>query len=168
MITFNCNRQVRLRPFVSAGVIAVVIVGALFLIANHQKIWRPPPPTAMADSSTRYGSYEFVSGVSQLTPIPSGYRPSLEENAAFEHAVCTAALGKKKSAEAEFMSFIRTHPDSPLAEASAEKIAAMHGADVPPAVTSILLEAEAPAIGKISLRARLVRNHGIRSGVGAP
>lgn len=40
-------------------------------------------------------------------PMPGAAQPTLEEEAAYQHAVCTAALGDKKAAEAEYMKLIR-------------------------------------------------------------
>lgn len=47
-------------------------------------------------------------------PMPGNVRPTLEEDGAYHHAVCTAALGDKKAAEAEFMAFINNYPESSL------------------------------------------------------
>jgi hypothetical protein len=51
-------------------------------------------------------------------PMPGVVRPTLEEEGAYQHAVCTAALGDKKAAEAEYMKFIRDYPESPLTGAA--------------------------------------------------
>jgi TolA-binding protein len=65
----------------------------------------------------------------------SGYgdpTPPLEQEAAFEHAVCTAALGDKASAEVEYRAFIYRFPQSTLVRAAADRIARMHGGNLPP------------------------------------
>jgi predicted double-glycine peptidase len=60
-------------------------------------------------------------------PLPGTVRPTLEEDAAYQHAVCTAAMGDKKTAEAEYMAFIRDYPESPLTGAAVERIRRLHG-----------------------------------------
>lgn len=57
--------------------------------------------------------------------------PTLTEEAAFQHAVCTGALGDKGAAEAEYVAFMKGHPDSPLVGAALKRIARLHGGDVP-------------------------------------
>lgn len=59
--------------------------------------------------------------------------PTLEEDAAFQHAVCTNTLSDPKAAEAEYLDFMEHYPESPLVQASIKRIARMHGGDVPPA-----------------------------------
>ena len=57
--------------------------------------------------------------------------PTLLESAAYQHAVCTSALGDKAGAEREFMAFMKDYPDSPLVQASIKRIARFHGGDIP-------------------------------------
>ena len=57
--------------------------------------------------------------------------PTLLESAAYQHAVCTSALGDKAGAEREYMAFMKTYPDSPLVQASIKRIARFHGGDIP-------------------------------------
>jgi hypothetical protein len=57
--------------------------------------------------------------------------PTLEEEGAFEEAVCTSALGDKRAAEAEFDDFMRHYPRSVLVHAAVKRIARYHGGDVP-------------------------------------
>ncbi len=47
-------------------------------------------------------------------PQPGLVPSTLEEEGAYQHAVCTAALGDKKAAEAEYMKFMQDYPESPL------------------------------------------------------
>lgn len=61
------------------------------------------------------------------TPLPGAARPTLEEEGAYQHAVCTAAMGDKKAAEAEYMAFIRNYPESPLTSAAVQRIERLHG-----------------------------------------
>lgn len=63
-------------------------------------------------------------------------KPTLEEDAAFQHAVCTNALGDSKAAEAEYLAFMKHYPESPLVQASSKRIARMHGGDIPPAAVA--------------------------------
>ena len=66
---------------------------------------------------------------------------TLEEDDAFQHAVCTGALGDKPAAEAEYVAFLHRFPDSPLVPASIKRIARMHGGDIPPADEAVWREA---------------------------
>lgn len=75
-------------------------------------------------------------------PARIGENPAtLEEDDAFQHAVCTAALGDSPAAEAEYVAFMRRYPDSPLVQASVKRIARLHGGDVPPAAEAAWREA---------------------------
>lgn len=51
-------------------------------------------------------------------PLPGAVQPTLEEEAAYQHAVCTAALGDEKAAEAEYMKFMADYPESVLCDVS--------------------------------------------------
>ena len=68
-----------------------------------------------------------------LTPAAVGEAPAptFEENAAYQHAVCTGALGDTAGAEAEYVAFLKAYPDSPLIHAAVKRIARLHGGDVP-------------------------------------
>lgn len=70
--------------------------------------------------------------------------PTLEEEAAYQHAVLTAALTSKPGTrtaepgtrsspegERELVEFIRRYPESPLVHAAIRRIGKMHGGDVP-------------------------------------
>jgi hypothetical protein len=45
---------------------------------------------------------------------PGMVLPTFEEDGAYQHAVCTAALGDKVAAQSEYMRFIGDYPESPL------------------------------------------------------
>lgn len=65
-------------------------------------------------------------------PAPLGLNPpTLEADGAYQHAVCTAALGDKAGAEAEYRTFMTRYPESPLVQAAIKRIARLHGGDVP-------------------------------------
>lgn len=92
----------------------------------------------------------FVAARQEAAALPDkGKQPArvgedpvtLEEDAAFQHAVCTGALGDKPAAEAEYVAFMRRYPDSPLVAASVKRIARLHGGDVPPADEAVWHEA---------------------------
>ena len=59
-------------------------------------------------------------------------RPSLEEEAAYQHAVLTAALGDKAGAEAELMAFMRQYPESRLLHAAVLRLERLHNGTLPP------------------------------------
>ena len=69
---------------------------------------------------------------------------SLEEEAAYQHAVCTAALGEKEEAEKEYIAFMKAYPESPLLHAAVKRVARFHGGNIP---------AEADAAWKQAMRA---------------
>ena len=83
--------------------------------------------------------------------------PTLEEEAAYQHAVLTAALAKNakpgtrkpepgiQDPEAEFIQFMRQYPESPLVHASVRRIARMHGGDVPKDAEAVWKQAMATA-----------------------
>ena len=53
--------------------------------------------------------------------------PTLTEDAAYQHAVCTSALGDKKAAEAEYFKFMSDYPESPLVYGASQRIRMLHG-----------------------------------------
>lgn len=69
-------------------------------------------------------------GAVQVTP-GEGPHATLEEDAAYQHAVCTTALGDKAAGEAEYLAFIRAYPESPLVSGCIKRIMRMHGGDIP-------------------------------------
>lgn len=63
-----------------------------------------------------------------VEPAHPGEEPAtLEQEAAFQHAVCTGALGDKAGAEAEYVAFMKRYPDSPLLHATLLRLQKMHG-----------------------------------------
>lgn len=67
--------------------------------------------------------------------------PTLEEEGAFEAAVCTSALGDRRAAEAEYSGFMRAYPQSLLIHAAVKRIGRLHGGDVPKAAEAVWKEA---------------------------
>jgi predicted double-glycine peptidase len=60
--------------------------------------------------------------------------PTIEEEGAFQHAVCTAGLDGaqgKRAAEAEYQQFLTRYPQSVLIHATVKRIALLHGGDLP-------------------------------------
>lgn len=80
--------------------------------------------------------------------------PTLTEEAAFQHAVCTGALGDKGAAEAEYVALMKDHPDSPLVGAAVKRIARMHGGDVPKEDEAVWRRAQQVAQERRSARQR--------------
>ena len=62
---------------------------------------------------------------------PGEVAPTLEEEGAFQKAVCTSALGDKAGAEAEWNAFLRDYPKSLLVHAAVKRIARYHAGNVP-------------------------------------
>ena len=88
------------------------------------------------------------------TAEPGMAAPTLEEDAAYEHAVCTGALGHAAAAEAEYVSFMRRYPESPLVQASIKRIARLHGGDVPASDQTVWREAGQIAASRQKARQR--------------
>lgn len=57
--------------------------------------------------------------------------PSFEEEAAFQHAVCTGVLQGQEAAEEEYKRFLCRYPESILIHAAVKRIARFHKGDVP-------------------------------------
>ncbi len=66
----------------------------------------------------------------EARPTPGPRKPTLEEEAAYHHAVLTGALGDREAAEAEYLAFMRRYPESPLVHAAVRRIAHVHGGDL--------------------------------------
>ena len=62
---------------------------------------------------------------------PGQMEPTLTEEGAYQHAVCTAALGDKKAAEEEYLKFMRDYPESPLINGCVMRIERLHGGHPP-------------------------------------
>jgi hypothetical protein len=67
--------------------------------------------------------------------------PTLEAEAAYQHAVCTAALGDQAKAEREYLDFIRAYPESPLVHGAILRIGRFHHGDVPKAAEAVWRQA---------------------------
>jgi hypothetical protein len=67
--------------------------------------------------------------------------PTLEEDAAYQQAVCTVALGDKAAGEARYIAFIKTYPESPLVSGCIKRLMRLHGGNVPPAAEAAWREA---------------------------
>lgn len=59
-------------------------------------------------------------------------QPSIEEEAAYQHAVCTGALGEKDEAEREYIAFMKSYPESPLVHAAIKRVARFHDGNPTP------------------------------------
>lgn len=57
--------------------------------------------------------------------------PTLEEEAAYQHAVCTGVLQGQKAAEAEYIRFLRRYPQSLLISGVIQRIARYHKGTIP-------------------------------------
>ncbi len=85
---------------------------------------------------------------------PPGVAPtSLEEEAAFQHAVCTNALGHPQAAEAEYCAFMKRYPESPLMQAAIQRITRFHGGNLPKSEEALWQQAQWIAIQRQKVRA---------------
>lgn len=64
-------------------------------------------------------------------PAGQPERPALVEDALYQKAICTAALGDKTGAEAQFRELMRAYPESPLMLAAMKRVARMHEGNIP-------------------------------------
>ena len=62
---------------------------------------------------------------------PGDPQPTLEEEGAFQHAVCVGALKDRPAAEEEYRNFLKQYPGSALIQAAVKRITWMHGGDLP-------------------------------------
>ena len=99
----------------------------------------------MAYTSARHKQFEtaadrFAMARNIAASLPDhGARPvvlgdaeaGIEEEAAFQHAVCVGAEGRKTAAEEEYRDFLRRYPTSILIHATTKRIARFHGGSLP-------------------------------------
>jgi Peptidase C39 family len=76
----------------------------------------------------------------KLGELPS---PTLEEDAAYQQAVCTMGLGQSQQAQAELIQFMRDYPTSPLVHAAMRRIARLNGGDIPAEAEAVWKQAKA-------------------------
>lgn len=82
-----------------------------------------------------------------VEPAHPGEEPAtLEQEAAFQHAVCTGALGNGGAAEAEYAAFMKQYPDSPLLHAALLRLQRMHEGNLPQADEAIWRQAKQIAL----------------------
>lgn len=62
---------------------------------------------------------------------PGEMNPTLEEEGAYQHAVCAAALGDKKAAEAEYLKFMKDYPESQLMNGVMMRLERLHDGHLP-------------------------------------
>ena len=74
-------------------------------------------------------------------PIPGQAPTTLEEEGAYQHAVCTAALGDKQAGEYEYIQFMKDYPESPLVHGCIQRIAKLHGGHYPPEAEAVWKQA---------------------------
>ncbi len=58
-------------------------------------------------------------------------RPTLREDALYQHAILTAAQGDKPAAEREFNAFLQKFPESPLMIAAVKRVSRFHDQNIP-------------------------------------
>ncbi len=90
------------------------------------------------DFSAARDRFSFVRDAARRLPdhgsqanTPGDPQPTLEEEGAFQHAVCVGALKDRPAAESEYRDFLKDYPESILVQAAVKRIAWMHGGDLP-------------------------------------
>ena len=85
----------------------------------------------MAYAAARRGDLRLGREWFGETVSTGGRSGEVVEDAAYQHAVLTAALGDTAAAEREFIEFMKRHPESPLVHAAVQRIGRLHGGDLP-------------------------------------
>ena len=84
----------------------------------------------------RQAAYESPDHGKQRLPIGE-VASTLEEEGAFQEAVCTGKIEGAKAAEKQYDDFLRNYPDSILVHAATKRVARYHGGDVPKETESL-------------------------------
>lgn len=77
--------------------------------------------------------------------LPGQVSPTLEEDAAFQHAVCTNALGDPAGAEKEYVAWMQRYPESPLRNAVVLRLEKLHGGNLTAAEEAVRQQASRTA-----------------------
>ena len=77
--------------------------------------------------------------------LPGQVSPTLEEDAAFQHAVCTNALGDPLGAEKEYVAWMQHYPESPLRNAVVMRLQKLHGGNLTAAEEAVRQQASITA-----------------------
>ena len=86
--------------------------------------------------------------------LPGQVSPTLEEDAAFQHAVCTNALGDPNGAEKEYVAWMQRYPESPLRNAVVLRLEKLHGGNLTAAEEAVRKQAGMAAQARQEGRAR--------------
>ena len=117
------------------GLPADVQMGHEALLARRILAYSSARQKRFAEAKARFGAlrqaaYESPDHGKQRVAVGE-VAPTLEEEGAFEQAVCTGALGDKRAEEREMEGFMQSYPQSILVHAAVKRIARLHGGDVP-------------------------------------
>ena len=113
------------------------------LLAGYTAAWRKDYVTAgerfratqlLAGELPDHGAPASVLGEAQAT---------LEEEASFQHAVCTGAMGHKQEAEGEYDQFLQQYPQSILIHAAVKRITRLNGGNIPASADTLWKQAMA-------------------------
>ncbi len=91
----------------------------------------PTPGKTQSVASTDGNVAKPTRDGTPMVPFTGEALPTLEEEGAFQAAICTGALGDKPGAERELREFLCRYPQSILIHAAVKRIGRMHGGDVP-------------------------------------
>lgn len=131
--------------------------------------WTLERPAGFSPAKTAGSSSESTGVEPAPPPVDRSGQPlaTLEEDAAYQHAVLTAALavgqghGKAspgrtrpstEQAEALFIGFMEAHPESPLVHAAIRRIGMLHGGEIPARAQKVWQESMATAANRAEAR----------------
>jgi hypothetical protein len=129
--------------------------GQRWTLEDARQLGKPKPtPARLAAESSDEASPAPALGERPVSATGEPL-PTLEEEAAYQHAVLTAALLKQgggssaelgtRDPDAEFVRFMREYPESPLVHAAVRRIARHHSGDVPKGAEAVWKQAMAAA-----------------------
>lgn len=111
------------------------------LLAGYAAAWRKDYMTA----GERFRATQALAGELPdhgAHPAKLGeVQPTIEEEASFQHAVCTGARGDKQAAEQEYDDFMRQYPQSILVHAAVKRITRLHNGDIPDSADALWKQA---------------------------
>lgn len=113
------------------------------LLAGYAAAWRKDYVTA----GERFRATQLLAGElpdhGAPAPVLGEAQATLEEEASFQHAVCTGAMGHKQKAEGEYDQFLQQYPHSILIHAAVKRITRLNGGNIPASADTLWKQAMA-------------------------